>query len=73
MSSPAGEGSRGSRETIMRNDDVDHVLAKLKDAGFEIDDETARVIGEEITRIKTEATGPTRQEETGRSAGGVPF
>jgi hypothetical protein len=39
----------------MEEEVVAHLSANLKSAGKEIDDETARIIGDEIARIKADA------------------
>nr|XP_034600334.1 uncharacterized protein LOC117860994 isoform X2 [Setaria viridis] len=51
-----GEHGHGAEVDVPRKTEgVDHLLAKLKNVGMEIDEEMARIIDEEIAGIKAEA------------------
>ncbi|RCV30306.1 hypothetical protein SETIT_6G083900v2 [Setaria italica] len=51
-----GEHGNGAEVDVPRKTEgVDHLLAKLKNVGMEIDEEMARIIDEEIAGIKAEA------------------
>ncbi|KAE8770274.1 hypothetical protein D1007_58013 [Hordeum vulgare] len=47
--------SNGPKADVVRNKEVDHLLAKLEKEGVEIDGKIASIIDVEIARIKAEA------------------
>ncbi|XP_037469170.1 uncharacterized protein LOC119341398 isoform X3 [Triticum dicoccoides] len=50
-----GGSSNGAKADVARKEEVDHLLAKFKKEGVEIDGKIASIIDDEIARIKAEA------------------
>uniref|UniRef100_A0A453QZK6 Uncharacterized protein n=1 Tax=Aegilops tauschii subsp. strangulata TaxID=200361 RepID=A0A453QZK6_AEGTS len=53
--SQQGGSSNGAKADVARKKEVDHLLAKLKKEGVEIDGNIASIIDDEMARIKAEA------------------
>ncbi|KAM3208338.1 hypothetical protein ACQJBY_063175 [Aegilops geniculata] len=54
---PTSQGgfSNGAKADVARKKEVDHLLAKFKKEGVEIDGKIASIIDDEIAKIKAEA------------------